>query len=167
MIAVFSEPFFEKLNAEALVSTRNRQHRNIHESYEEPCQRLFNAVGMNSYIRPHRHLADPKTECLFAIRGLFALVVFRDGGELDKVIKFGSEKYADSGAISAGVQIHPGLWHTVVAIVEGSVLLEIKAGPFDPDKAKEFAAWAPAEGSAEAGKYLQRLLRSISALSVE
>jgi hypothetical protein len=44
----------------------------------------------------------------------------------------------------------------------GCVLLEIKAGPFDPKQPKNLATWAPEEGSAEARDYLNRLVQSIS-----
>jgi len=42
----------------------------------------------------------------------------------------------------------------VQQVTEDSVLFEAKAGPFDPGAAKEFAGWAPEEGSPEAISYL-------------
>ena len=59
-------------------------------------------------------------------------------------------------------EVPPGTWHTVVALETGSVLLEVKAGPFIPDQPKEFAAWAPEEGSDEAREYHSFLLRLVS-----
>jgi len=41
-----------------------------------------------------------------------------------------------------------------------SVVLEIKKGPYDPVKDKQFASWAPKEGTPEAIAYLERLLES-------
>jgi len=52
-------------------SSRSRQHFNIHSSYEENCQRLFNAIQPNSYIPPHRHSIADKKELLVAIRVVF------------------------------------------------------------------------------------------------
>lgn len=136
-----------------------RQHLNIHQEYSDPCQRFFNAFGAEGcYIRPHRHSLDPKTEDLFAIRGLFALIAFDDAGVITKVVRFGTEKYMDeAGAAAVGVELAAGTWHTVVALTEGAVLLEMKAGPFDPMAAKEPAPWAPEEGTAEAASYLRFL----------
>ena len=37
------------------------------------------------------------------------------------------------------------------------ILCEVKEGPFDPQKAKEFAPWAPSEGSANAQDYFDQL----------
>jgi len=44
----------------------------------------------------------------------------------------------------------------------GSILLEIKAGPFDPTQPKEFAPWPPEEDSEMAERYLEELLTLIS-----
>jgi cupin fold WbuC family metalloprotein len=139
-------------------STRGRQHHNIHASFKDPCQKLLNAIGMGSYIRPHRHALDPKDECLVAVKGLFALIVFEEQGEVKRVERFGTEKFfrKDSG-VALGVELPPGVWHTVLALEPDSVLLELKAGPFNPNAAKEFAAWAPEEGSEEASAYLAYL----------
>ncbi len=116
-------------------------------------------MGEDSYIRPHRHSLDPKDECLIAIRGQFALVAFGADGKIERVTRFGTEKYEQC---NAGVELPAGLWHTVVALTPGAVLLELKAGPFRSDAAKEPAPWAPAEGSAEAPAYLAHLRHIIN-----
>lgn len=136
---------------EARQSKRKRQHLNIHQNYEDACQRLLNAVGSESYIRPHRHALDPKTETLFAVRGEFALVLFEDGGAPAAFVTFGTNEHGVTQNL--GIELPPGSWHTVLALTEGAVLLEVKAGPFNADAAKEFAPWAPSEGSDEAQAY--------------
>lgn len=152
----FSASMIDALVHEAASTSRGRQYRNIHESYRDPCQRLFNAIGMDSYIRPHRHLSDPRTETLIAVRGVMTLLVFDDAGEITQLIRFGCER-----GCNLGVEISPGVWHTVIAEAPGAVLFEVKAGPFDPNMAKELAAWAPPEGSLEAAPYLTDLRRVI------
>lgn len=149
-IKVFTKSLLNDLICAARQSPRTRQHLNIHESYSDPCQRLFNAIGFDSYIRPHRHSLDPQTESLFAICGAFALIAFDDCGTPEAVIRFG----VGPEASAAGVEVGPDTWHTVLALTEGAVLLEMKAGPFDPTAAKELASWAPEEGSSEASGYL-------------
>jgi len=153
----FTPDYLASLVNEAERSPRSRQHRNIHTSYEDPCQRFMNAIGMNSYIRPHRHALDPKAETLVAVRGLFALVIFDDSGDIQEVIRFGTERHARSGDLSVGVDLTPGIWHTIVALQPGSILLELKAGPFNPNAAKEPAPWAPEEGTEAGVRYLQVL----------
>jgi cupin fold WbuC family metalloprotein len=156
-IQSFTQEYLSTLVNEAGESPRSRQHRNIHTSYDDPCQRFMNAIAMDSYIRPHRHALDPKAETLIAIKGLFALIRFDDTGTVQEIIQFGTEKFSDEIGVSAGVDLSPGIWHTIIALKPGSVLLELKAGPFNPQAAKEPALWAPEEGSALGQEYLQQL----------
>ncbi len=39
------------------------------------------------------------------------------------------------------------IWNTVVALESNSILLEVKAGPFDPFQPKDLAIWALEENS--------------------
>ncbi len=157
---VFTPQILDELVSKAKDNPRLRQHKNIHASYQEPCQRLFNAIEPGSYIRPHKHLTDPRNEMLLAVRGLMALVTFNDYGTVTKVVRFGSEKYGPECV--AGQELTSNTWHTVVALVPGCVLLEVKAGPFDPNQPKDFAPWAPAEGSKEASSYLKNLVLRVN-----
>lgn len=156
---IFSAAQLNALVTQAEGSGRLRQHQNIHKAFDEPCQRLFNAIEPGSYIRPHRHASVPRDELLVAIRGLMALVTFDDEGKVQQVVRFGSEKYGPDLAV--GVELSPQTWHTVVALVPGSVLLEVKAGPFDPEQPKNLADWAPDEGSERVTEYLNELLKGV------
>ena len=158
----FSPAFLDLLSQQAEQVTRQRQHINIHNNYSDPCQRLFNAIGINSYIRPHRHSIDPKDECLIAVRGRMALLVFNDIGQVDQVVKFGTQDNDAKQAIGVGVNLSGGVWHTVIAEMPGSILFEVKSGPFNPEQAKEWPAWAPAENTQDAVEYLIKLKRSVS-----
>lgn len=146
----------------AATSPRLRQHANLHASYSEPCQRLFNAIGVDSYIRPHRHRVDPKTETLLAVRGRLTLVLFDEQGHVIEVVDFGAA--AHQSGCEVGVELSPGVWHTVLAEEPGSVLFEVKAGPFEPVLAKEWAPWAPEEGSAEVSAYMAQLRRTVRSM---
>jgi len=156
MMKVFTADYFNELTAQAQGNPRKRQHRNIHEGYMDPCQRLFNAIGLCSYIRPHRHATDPRDELLIAIRGLMALVTFDGYGMVTKAVRFGADR-ADEGLVVGG-EVPASIWHTVIALEPGCILLEVKAGPFDPSQLKDLAPWAPEEASAAAPGYLNRLV---------
>lgn len=153
---VFGVDCLNKLTAQAHVNSRKRQHRNIHASYEEPCQRLFNAIEPGSYIRPHRHATNPRDELLVALRGLMALLTFDGQGKVTGVVRFGSDRRCED--IAFGVEVPANTWHTAIALEPGCVLLEVKAGPFDPNKPKDLAPWAPNEGSPAALPYLKKLI---------
>jgi cupin fold WbuC family metalloprotein len=154
---VFSNQYFEDLINEASQSPRLRAHANVHSSYADQCQKLFNTIQIDSYIRPHRHSLDPKDECLIAVRGLFCLITFTDLGANESICFFGSEKYSEKLSIACGLELPTGVWHTVVSLVDGSTLFEVKSGPFKPGLAKEFAPWAPEEGTQDAYDFFEKI----------
>lgn len=153
---IISNKMLSALSEQASHSLRRRKHFNIHSSYQDSCQRFFNAIQMNSYIHPHRHSTSGNRELLIAIRGSFSLITFDDHGDFIQSVQFGAEHYANELCPNVGVEIPPNSWHTVIANQDYSILLEVKEGPFNPDEAKEFAPWAPKEGSQLAASFLQK-----------
>lgn len=119
----------------------------------------MNAIEPEAYIRPHRHLIDPKPECLIALRGSFVVVVFDESGRVTVAERLGP------AFPTCLIEVPAAVWHTVLAEVEGSVMFEGKAGPYLPNLAKEFAPWAPDESSLEAAGYL-RSLRAAAAKAI-
>lgn len=156
---IFSTEYLDELSSQAKNSPRQRQHRNIHQSYQDACQRMFNAIEPGSYIHPHRHAADPRDELLIAIRGEMALVTFGEQGTVTGILRFSSEKHGR--VIAAGAEVPANTWHTVIALEPGCVLLEVKAGPFDPNQPKDLAPWAPEEGTVTAQNYLNQLIEKV------
>jgi cupin fold WbuC family metalloprotein len=104
-----------------------------------------------SYLQPHRHLLYPKPELFVALRGLIAILIFSDEG--DVLNAHALTPHGDT----LGFEVQPGVWHTAVSLKEGSVFLEVKPGPFQPIPAEDKAPWAPAEGSPGAGGYLEKI----------
>jgi len=51
-----------------------------------------------------------------------------------------------AGGPTFGIETEPGTWHSFAGLEPGSVLFELKPGPYDPAADKDFAAWAPPEG---------------------
>ena len=154
---IFSIQYFDELFNLANRSQRLRLHVNLHYSYLDPCQKLFNVIKLNSYICPHRHKADSKDELLLAVKGLFGLIIFNHQGIIESIQLFGSEKYIDKPSIAMGLEVPSDAWHTVIALVDNSILFEVKNGPFRPEHSKEFAPWAPKEGAKNAYAYFVKL----------
>ena len=157
---IFSNEYLTQLSSLAGGGIRKRQHYNIHQSYKDACQRLFNAIEPGSYITPHRHATDPHDEMLIAIRGLMALIIFDDAGKITDTLYLGVDQYSPN--VVPVIEIPYNIWHTVVALQPGSILLEVKAGPFDPRQPKDLALWAPEENAADAANYFQTLLSHIN-----
>jgi len=60
-----------------------------------------------------------------------------------------------------GIDLGPGVWHTVACLSETAVCFEVKPGPYDVATDKEFAPWAPREGDPDAPAYLARLIAAL------
>jgi hypothetical protein len=66
--------------------------------------------------------------------------------------------YRHGEDVAIGAEVPGNTWHTVIALDSGCVLLEVKAGPFDPNQPKNLALWAPDEGMVAASDYLNQLI---------
>jgi cupin fold WbuC family metalloprotein len=160
-IQAFSTDYFDNLTQQAAASSRRRQHRNIHTDFADPCQRLFNAIEPDSYLPPHRHGAGQGNELMIAIRGLMVLVIFDEAGGIEQTLRLGAVSHQSSLPLAVGADIPPGKWHMVLSLEPGAILLEVKAGPYDPRVPKLIAAWAPDEGSPEAASYLNAIRQTV------
>jgi len=141
----------DELSLAARQRPRLRLNHNLHEDYLDPCQRLLNAVEPGTYVRPHRHLDPPRPECFVLLRGRMAVLLFTEDGGIDEIIPL------TASGPCWGVDIPPGAWHSLVSLAPGTVFFETKPGPYLPLADKDFAPWAPAEESTEAGDYLHFL----------
>lgn len=150
-LQIIDNQLLDALSLAARQSPRLRKNHNLHASYDEPCQRLLNAVEPGSYLRPHRHLEQAKPECFVLLRGRIAVLTFTDDGQIEQVV------FLSGGEGCQGVDLPAGVWHSMVSLESGSVFFETKPGPYRPLSDKDFAPWSPAEGSAGVGAYLARL----------
>lgn len=151
MLTRIDNALLDSLCAQAAASPRRRKNHNLHTSDTALAHRLLNAVQTDSYIAPHRHLDPSKDETFVVLRGLMGLIIFDDAGTIKECIKVGA---ADTASHVLGVDISAGTWHTSLAIVPDTVILEAKAGPYQPLTEAERAPWAPTEGAPEAAAQL-------------
>jgi cupin fold WbuC family metalloprotein len=88
------------------------------------------------------------------LSGSIGFVAFHENGTLnrDACILL----HRSRGAVA--LDCRESVWHTFFALEPDTVVFESKSGPFNPNTDKEFAAWAPAEGSPEAATYLEQLV---------
>ncbi len=142
------------LVAQAKASPRKRANFNVHESLDEPVQRLFIAIEPGSYVQPHRHVENYKWEFFMAMRGRLAMLIFDDNGVVTR-----REELSGNGAVN-GVEIPPNVWHTVIPLEAGCVFYEVKQGPYEPMTDKGFATWAPKEGEPGVAEFYQWLVNA-------
>ena len=134
-------------------SPRGRIILPIHKSHSDLLHRMLNIVQPRSYIQPHRHLDPPKVESFMVIKGSILFFIFSNSGDIEKC------HHLSAGASGIGVDVEPGIFHSFAATVADTVLFEVKQGPYEEICDKDFAGWAPIEGTAEAEEYLTRLYR--------
>jgi cupin fold WbuC family metalloprotein len=146
---VIDEALLKKLCAQSLLAPRKRINYNLHEPHDL-YQRFINVINTGSYMHPHRHKPGDD-ETFIIIQGICFAVVFDNNGIVTDWCMLNRFK----GAYC--VDIPAGTWHTLIVATNGTAIIEAKAGPYDPTTAKEFAPWAPKEGSAESNLYLADL----------
>ncbi|HYP91193.1 MAG TPA: WbuC family cupin fold metalloprotein, partial [Polyangiaceae bacterium] len=128
---------------------------NFHPDLADNPHRFLNAWTRGSYAAPHRHLAVPKPESFVVLQGELVAFLFDDEGVV-------TEHHVLGRGGVVGIDLAPGLWHTLAALTDTAVCFEVKAGPYDPATDKQFAPWAPREGEPEAAAYLERLLSRVA-----
>jgi cupin fold WbuC family metalloprotein len=141
------------VSRDAASRPRLRANFNFHPGDDFPAHRLLNAIEPGSWLPPHRHLDPAKDETIIVLAGALGAVIFDDGGVVV------SSRRLDAGGDCCGVDIPHGTWHTVLALVPGTVLFEAKSGPYRPLSAEELAPWAPGEGAPEVAAYAESLRR--------
>lgn len=117
---------------------RGRTHLNLHDTTDDPIQRVVIALEPGTYVRPHRH-GDGVWELFVALDGACAVLIFDDQGVVTQRVDLAAD-----GARLAQVPV--GTWHSVVALEPGTIAFECKPGPYCQTTDKNFAAWAPQEG---------------------
>lgn len=140
-----------RLSEAARANARLRLNENLHQM-QDPIHRLLNATEPGTYVQPHRHLDPPKTETLCVIRGRGGVLVFDDAGEVREGLVL------SPAGPELVLELPPGAWHSLVALEPGTVWFEVKAGPYVPPPPADVASWAPAPGSPDAPRYLERML---------
>jgi cupin fold WbuC family metalloprotein len=164
-VQLLSEELIESVSEKALQSPRLRMNHNFHAGPGDNPHRFLNVLTYGTYIRPHRHKVPPKAESFVVLDGYVAIVLFDDDGRVTDAYTLGSGSSlpkipaaAARNPVARGIDLAPGVWHTIVALTPRAVCYEVKPGPWDPSTDKEFAPWAPAEGDARAGEYLAGLI---------
>jgi cupin fold WbuC family metalloprotein len=132
-----------RLCTEASASQRQRTAFNLHESTSDPVQRFLNVMQPGTYVRPHRHDDPAKWELTIILSGSLVILVTDKAGVVTERLELDAE-----GPVR-GVELPAGTWHTSSALAPDTVILEIKRGPYDVKTDKDFATWAPPEGSPE------------------
>ena len=115
------DKLLDDLSAQAKASPRLRMNFNFHQSLEDKCHRMLNAVEPGTEIPIHRH--PDKDESFVILRGKVRSTTYNDDGSIIESVVL----CAEDGVY--GVDIPKNVWHKLEAI-ESSVIFECKEGPY-------------------------------------
>lgn len=149
---LINEALLNETTERAKQSPRLRMNHNFHERLDDPVNRMLNALEPGTYLRPHRHLDPDKDEIFLLLRGRVAVFLFDDDGNVSRI------QILDPKEGVYGAEIKAGTWHSLLVLESGSVIYEIKEGPFVPLSADNFAPWSPAPEETEAVRIYMELL---------
>lgn len=153
---IINEALLDETTGRAKQSPRLRMNYNFHERLDDPVNRLLNALEPGTYLRPHRHLNPAKDEIFLLLRGRIAVFLFDNKGEITET------QILDPKEGTYGAEIKAGTWHGLSVLESGSVIYEIKEGPFAPLAPENFAPWSPAPEDTEGvEKYMELLGKAI------
>jgi len=116
---------------------------------------MLNAAEPGTYVRPHKHENPDKVEVFVIIKGSALIVEFDEKGEPADHMILNPRKGGHA------VEIPPRIWHSFITLEPGTVLYEVKEGPYNKDTDKNFAPWAPEEGTKNAQVFNERVLREL------
>lgn len=121
---VIDNNLIDSVVAQAKESPRLRMNYNFHESLDDKCHRLLNALEPGTVVPVHRH--PTKDESFVILRGKIRVNTYNDAGQVTEsvVLSPADGKY--------GVDIAKNVWHGVECLESGSVIFEVKEGPFVP-----------------------------------
>lgn len=119
---IIDNELIDRVVEQAKVSPRLRMNYNFHPSLDDKCHRLLNALEPGTEVPIHRH--GTKDETFIILRGRVRVNIYNDRGEVTQTTVLCQEEG------NLGVDIPKGLWHNVECLEPGSVIFEVKEGPF-------------------------------------
>ncbi len=120
-----TQGLLDSLTEQAKASPRLRMNLDLRNSAEDQSQRMLNAIEPGSPLPIHRHRYTSET--VVCLRGK---LVWEYYDELEQICTESIE-LSPNGSVVA-LNIPAGQWHTVRALESGSVILEMKNGPYEP-----------------------------------
>jgi cupin fold WbuC family metalloprotein len=121
---LIDENLLDKVTEQAKASERLRMNYNLHDSLEAKAQRLLNALELGTVLPVHRHRHTAET--YIVLRGCIRVLFYNDDKVLmDEFLVHPNEKVY-------GIHIPAGQWHTLEALESGTLIFEVKDGPYAP-----------------------------------
>ena len=124
MAIIIDNILLNSLTEEAKASPRLRMNHALRNEGESQSQRMLNAIEPGSLVPVHRHRSSMET--VVCLRGHIRQIFYDDNGQVIETIEL------MPGGEVAAVNIPMGQWHTVEVLESGTVIMEVKDGPYEP-----------------------------------
>ena len=121
---VIDKRLLDDLTAQAKVSPRLRMNLDLRNSGADSSQRMLNAVEPGSMVPIHRH--QRTSETVVVLRGRVVEEYYSSEGAVV------AEYDLAAGGPVCALNIPAGQGHTLRALDPGTVILEMKDGPYEP-----------------------------------
>jgi cupin fold WbuC family metalloprotein len=121
---ILNAELLDELTQKAIDNERLRINYNLHHQLDEPVQRLLNAMEPGTVLPVHRHRDTAETYII--LRGTLNVLLYNDAGE-----HMATNRICPSEGVY-GAHVPAGQWHTVEVLEQGTVLFEVKEGPYRP-----------------------------------
>lgn len=149
---IIDKALLDHTTEQARKESRLRKNYNLHERLCDPVNRLLNALEPGTYVPAHRHSHPAKDETVFVLRGSIVSVIFDDAGNIIE------RAVIDPTHGVYGFDIPADQWHGLLVKESGTVVFEVKKGPFTPLTEEDIAPWTPRTDDKEGiTRYLNRL----------
>ena len=114
----------DRLTAQAKESPRLRMNMDLRNSDADSSQRMLNAIEPGSVVPIHRH--QKTSETVVVLRGRVVEEYYSSEGVVDATFEL------TTGGPICALNIPAGQWHALKALESGTVILEMKDGPYEP-----------------------------------
>jgi cupin fold WbuC family metalloprotein len=121
---IIDKYLLDNVTEKAKANKRLRMNYNLHESLDAKAQRLLNALEPGTILPIHRHTHTAET--YIVLRGSIKVLFYDDNKNLVNQYLVNPEEGV------YGVHIPSGQWHTLEVMETGTVIFEVKDGPYAP-----------------------------------
>ena len=125
-----TQVILDGLTEQAKASPRLRMNLDLRNSPEDGSQRMLNAIEPGSPLPMHRHRKSSET--VVCLRGRLVEEFYDD---LEMICTESIELSPNGPVVALNIPI--GQWHTARALESGTVILEMKDGPYEPTGAED------------------------------
>ena len=119
-----SKDLLDTLTAQAKASPRLRMNYDLRNSPEDQSQRMLNALEPGTVLPIHRHRNSSETVAI--LRGRAVQWLYDEEGKVvEKVL-------LEVGGDIPAMNVEKGQWHRLECLESGTVIVEMKDGPYEP-----------------------------------